>query len=605
MSKGPYCHRGGELQPATCERCAFYAQATPLQRARMDAHTPKPIKPAAKARPPARPRPGAAPPQPLPERLRPAPRVALPCVHLGPPTGESLPCPTCTGTVSVPLRACAVRGVCTETRLVKDAEGRPVASCPICPDRRPPDAAAVHVSADGIGDAVVGLTLAARWGRDNPGRGVALVAPPRALDWLRLFEGYDHLATDLPAGMPLACDLSARGGLHYVEAAARLPRTLPWPRPLPAAAVAWARPYRGAVALCPWGLTANRNWPLAHWLELERLLLGAGLRCVVLDGGAGRDRGRNRGFASPVVADEPPARVAAVLCGAAAVAGNESGLAHVAGALRAPSVVAYAQLDAAPIYAPYPEARLVRGPLGCSGCRWAGPDFRPACRSACASLAEITPAEMAAALHAATRPLPGLLRDPAADRALDSLARAVDSRRWELGQARGIGRALARLARSAGPAVVETGCQRADDDYGAGMSTTVFGRFLQAHGGRLTSLDLTPAHAQLARDRARGLPVEVVETDSRPWLAAYSGPPLALAYLDSHDMHLPGHAECCLEEARLVAPRLAPGGAVLVDDTWLDGGRWRGKGALAVPWLLSRGFRLEWHGYQALLAAPS
>jgi len=62
-------------------------------------------------------------------------RQSLPCVHLGALTGESRPCQGCGGrVVQVPLRACAVYGVCSESKVVKLAGGEPVKCCrAMCP----------------------------------------------------------------------------------------------------------------------------------------------------------------------------------------------------------------------------------------------------------------------------------------------------------------------------------------------------------------------------------------------------------------------------------------------------------------------------------------
>jgi len=74
-------------------------------------------------------------------KTTPAPKTArqsLPCVHLGDPTGETRPCQGCGGrVVPVPLRACAVYGVCSESRVVKLAGGEPVKCCrAMCPSFR-------------------------------------------------------------------------------------------------------------------------------------------------------------------------------------------------------------------------------------------------------------------------------------------------------------------------------------------------------------------------------------------------------------------------------------------------------------------------------------
>lgn len=66
---------------------------------------------------------------------RPPLYVPPPCRHLGPHTGEAVPCPTCGGKVAlVLLRACSRHGSCAETRVVTRAGGEPVRCCRVCPD---------------------------------------------------------------------------------------------------------------------------------------------------------------------------------------------------------------------------------------------------------------------------------------------------------------------------------------------------------------------------------------------------------------------------------------------------------------------------------------
>lgn len=61
-----------------------------------------------------------------------APPPPGPCRHLGEPTGELVECPTCSGSVRLKLRACAVFGKCTEGRAVDG-----VACCVGCPEYEP------------------------------------------------------------------------------------------------------------------------------------------------------------------------------------------------------------------------------------------------------------------------------------------------------------------------------------------------------------------------------------------------------------------------------------------------------------------------------------
>jgi FkbM family methyltransferase len=159
---------------------------------------------------------------------------------------------------------------------------------------------------------------------------------------------------------------------------------------------------------------------------------------------------------------------------------------------------------------------------------------------------------------------------------------------------------LSALKRKANPVVVETGCIRSEEDWGAGFSSYVFGLFLKHHGGELHSVDLDANNVSFARTWTTGLPVTVHQSDSRPWLGNYQGTIDAL-YLDSADVDTPQYQEICLEEARLALPKLAPDAPILIDDSPWKAGKFGGKGGLAVPWLLDQGFKVRLAGYQVLL----
>jgi hypothetical protein len=85
------------------------------------------------------------------------------------------------------------------------------------------------------------------------------------------------------------------------------------------------------------------------------------------------------------------------------------------------------------------------------------------------------------------------------------------------------------------------------------------------------------------------------------WLSAQQGSFFDLVYLDSLDTDRPGHAEHCLAEAQAALPLMEAGGLIAMDDTCWTRGSFRGKGALAVPWLLQQGWRILHSGYQTVL----
>lgn len=154
---------------------------------------------------------------------------------------------------------------------------------------------------------------------------------------------------------------------------------------------------------------------------------------------------------------------------------------------------------------------------------------------------------------------------------------------------------------------VETGTIRAREDWrGAGFSTYLFGELAHLGGGRVVSVDIEPSRCAFARIQTAPFAgsVSLVARDSVAYLRDYAGDPVDVLYLDSLDTTAPGHAEHALEEARHGAPHVAPGGLLVCDDTRWSRGAYRGKGALAVPWLLEAGWELLHSGHQVVLRKP-
>lgn len=153
------------------------------------------------------------------------------------------------------------------------------------------------------------------------------------------------------------------------------------------------------------------------------------------------------------------------------------------------------------------------------------------------------------------------------------------------------------------PTFVETGTIRAEEDWaGAGFSTYHFGAYVSRRGGKLHSVDLTPGHVEFARNWTHvfGDAVTVHQDDSLNFLQRFPGP-IDVLYLDSLDTTEPRHAEHALREVEVALPKLHERSLILFDDTPWNAGNWVGKGSRAVPWLLERGWRVLYAGYQVLL----
>ena len=160
------------------------------------------------------------------------------------------------------------------------------------------------------------------------------------------------------------------------------------------------------------------------------------------------------------------------------------------------------------------------------------------------------------------------------------------------------------------PFIVEVGCSR---EIIEGQNSTV--QLL----AMAKKLELPFAGIDL--DHAN---IEALERDHREfngtWIAGKGeevlqawNKPIAAIYLDAYDFWHASHselrqqsylenygtgindAECHtmhLEAARHCSKLIPVGGLIGLDDTWLENGKWVGKGALALPWLVDQGWEL-------------
>ena len=156
------------------------------------------------------------------------------------------------------------------------------------------------------------------------------------------------------------------------------------------------------------------------------------------------------------------------------------------------------------------------------------------------------------------------------------------------------------------PLIVETGTIRSEEDWsGAGFSTYLFGSYLYRRGGRLHSVDLNPFNVSFARNWTGvfGDTVTVHERDSLAFLSEFNEGKIDLLYLDSLDATEARHAEHAFRELELSLPKLHDKSLVIFDDTPWNGGKFTGKGAIAVPWLIEQGWKVLYAGYQVVMAS--
>jgi heptosyltransferase-1 len=117
---------------------------------------------------------------------------------------------------------------------------------------------------------------------------------------------------------------------------------------VPAARFEWLPPVRYVVFLSATSRD-DKLWPEPHWTTLGRQLQALGYRTVLPGGNpAERERAIRLAAAIPDALAAPPlsiAELAALLAGAQAVVGVDTGLSHLAVALKTPTVALYTATD--------------------------------------------------------------------------------------------------------------------------------------------------------------------------------------------------------------------------------------------------------------------
>lgn len=173
------------------------------------------------------------------------------------------------------------------------------------------------------------------------------------------------------------------------------------------------------------------------------------------------------------------------------------------------------------------------------------------------------------------------------------------------------------------PVLIEIGTTRENvPDQG---STEKIARFCIEHGIRFVTVDMDPHNTRMANELFDeiGGDCEAVTMKGEDYLGDYPGH-FDFVFLDAYDFDHGKHSDLrqsrykeylgsriddqqChrmhLDCAQSVLKKLTSNGAVCIDDTWLDDGRWTAKGTLAVPYLLEHGFQLlDVRNRSALLA---
>ena len=145
-------------------------------------------------------------------------------------------------------------------------------------------------------------------------------------------------------------------------------------------------------------------------------------------------------------------------------------------------------------------------------------------------------------------------------------------------------------------AIVETGCIRQKDDWGAGNSTYILGDFCKRHGKHLYTVDNNQEHLDLARRETSEFgPYIIYELDDSVEYLKNFDSKIGFLYLDSLDcdpkpssqnIQAQQHA---LKEIKAAYDKLTPHAIVLIDDNLFVN---QGKAKLVKKYLQRRDWTL-------------
>jgi len=176
--------------------------------------------------------------------------------------------------------------------------------------------------------------------------------------------------------------------------------------------------------------------------------------------------------------------------------------------------------------------------------------------------------------------------------------------------------ALRLLGEAGGRTIVETGTIRMADDWGAGYSTLIFGKYCSLTGAELHTIDIDPRALAICKAVTKEFAgrIRYVEGDSVGVLEDFGGT-IDLLYLDSLDFPIVKgiptareseearrSQEHNLNEMKAAHGKLSPKAVVLIDDNLLPLG---GKTKMSKAFLLGEGWKQLIDGQQALFVRPA
>jgi hypothetical protein len=302
------------------------------------------------------------------------------------------------------------------------------------------------------------------------------------------------------------------------------------------------------------------------------------------------------------------AQLLSLLDRAALVIGIDSGPLHAARYTNTPSIGVWMR-DGSPATWSLPRARQVNIVVGLESQRWTRTVRLPFNILECDSPA-LLPALLgrtAASVLAGHRYLPPsrLGRDVLLQHLVQDLHRRRDSPFGAFNDCgHGFDRLFTEAARDFKQGVLLQTASRPYRDDGRinNHATLLLGIFAEGHAGDFISVSQNPGFCQAARQTVAclGKRAAVIEMDPLAWLSR-TARNIDILYLDGGDSSCPGCAVHTLDEIQAADNLLHITSIVVFNNTSYSNGTFIGSGALGVPWLQERGWRILHSGQQTML----
>lgn len=260
------------------------------------------------------------------------------------------------------------------------------------------------MESDGIGDMVLCSAVASGMKKQYPKCEVYYRVKSHLAPWMDLYKDteviYEELEDmeDVKEFLPYSVygkEIHEKGRdlrvNYYASVCDNVKPTHPtWV--VPETQLKWAKEWENYYVLCPFSYWGNRNYPIQYWMTLEKLLLQKGEKVIILDSPG--DGERTLVFESLRFWGIEASQVAALLKVAKCTVTNDSGMAHLAGALNATAMPLCGPSDGKSVFGFWKSVTPINGKLHCNACYWHGDYYYDSCIHSCINLASILPQEL-------------------------------------------------------------------------------------------------------------------------------------------------------------------------------------------------------------------